>query len=174
MAINKINSDILSRSIIQERVKEATSGKKEKVDVSKNETKKVNLQDSAVFSKDAKKLQETEVILQNALQKLHEMDEVNHQKIAGIQDKINSDFYLDEDIINDFIDDIIPEEEIRKNVSARMQAKKFLPEIKKLDNSDTISNDRIEEIRSKISSGFYNSKEITEKIADEMLSISEI
>ncbi|MDD3367240.1 MAG: hypothetical protein PHS67_08250, partial [Sphaerochaetaceae bacterium] len=100
MAIDKIHTDILSRGIIQESVKEATSGKKDNVKNSDKEVKKSTLQDSTVFSKDAKKLQETEVILQNALQKLKEMDELNLQKLEGIQSKIDNDFYNNDAVLD--------------------------------------------------------------------------
>ncbi len=173
MAIDKINSDILSRSIVQDRTREATSGKKDNVKFSDKEIKKSTLQDSSVFSKDAKKLQETEVILQNALQKLKEMDEMNLEKIDGIQVKIDSGFYENDEVLNEIIEEIIPEEQLRKSVTYRMQAEKYLTEMNKFDDIKSIDDTKIKEIRSKISSGFYNSNEVVEKIAQELLDIAD-
>ncbi|MCK9328993.1 MAG: hypothetical protein M0Q94_03860 [Candidatus Cloacimonetes bacterium] len=174
MAIDKIHTDILSRGIIQESVKEATSGKKDNVKNSDKEVKKSTLQDSTVFSKDAKKLQETEVILQNALQKLKEMDELNLQKLEGIQSKIDNDFYNNDAVLDEIIDEIFPEEQIKKSVSRRIQAEKYLSELNKLDQNDTLDDTKIQDIKEKINKGYYNSKEITEKIADELLNIADI
>ena len=93
MAINKINNDILSQNITQDSVNRATSGKKEKLQNSAVEKQKMSLDDITEFSQDAKRLQETEVILQNALDKLREMDEITDSNLSGIREKIKNRFY---------------------------------------------------------------------------------
>ena len=166
MAIDKI-SDILSRPISQEKVREATSGKKEKLQNISNEAAHSTLESKAVFSEDAKKLQETEVILQNALLKLQEMDEVNHENLIGIQEKIDSDFYHDEQVLEKIIYDIFPEQQLRNSVEKRIKAEKYVTALNELDTQE-LDTDRIEQIKEKIASGYYDSDEVIDSIADSL------
>ena len=174
MAINKINDDIQSRQITQGRVNEATSGKKEKVQNSQNEKKKASLEDTQVFSEDAKKLHETEVILQNALVKLHEMDDINQNNLVGIQDKIEDDFYNNNEVLRKVVDDIFSEEELRSVIERRKLAEKYVMELKKFDQEAEIDSEKISRIKDRVNSGYYNSKEVESKVAEELFNIMDI
>jgi hypothetical protein len=172
MAINKI-SDILSRPASQDTVKEATSGKKEKTTASEqSEVKKTTLEDKVIFSDDAKKLQETEVILQTALQKLREMDEVNQKNLEGITRRINSNFYDKDTVVNGLVDEIFPEEQLRDAVEKRIRAEKYVSELNRLE--EELSEERLAEIRQRIESGYYNSPEVIDAIAETLVSVVDI
>ena len=174
MAINKINDDIQSRQLTQGRVNEATSGKKEKVNNSQNEIKKANLEDKTIFSEDAKKLHETEVILQNALVKLHEMDELNQNNILGIQDKIEDDFYSNNEVLKKVVDDIFTDEELRAVIEKRKVAEKYVVELKKLDQETGIDTEKIAKIKERVNNGYYNSQEVIAQVANELFDIMDI
>ena len=166
MAIDKI-TDIISRPISQERMREATSGKKE---ITQNESPgatRSTLEDKSIFSEDAKRLQETEVILQNALQILTEMDEINHDNLKGIQDKMNSGFYHNEEVLEKVVNDIFPEQQLRNSVEKRIRAEKYVGKLKEMDNED-MDNEKLEAIREKIENGYYDSKEVIDNLADSL------
>jgi len=174
MAIDKIINDIQSRQIIQNRANEATSGKKEKTRSVEDSTDRIKLEDRVTFSQDAKKMQEIEIILQNALHKLHEMDEINHADIGDIKVKLESGFYDQNDVAESIINDIFPEEELRKIVEKRIKAGSYLGELHKLDTYSQIDRDKIDNIKEKINSGFYDTKEVASKTADEIISILDV
>ena len=169
MTINRINNDIQSRQIAQNRVNEATSGKKETTKTEENTMSR--LEDKAIFSQDAKKLQEIEVILQNALQILKGMDEVNETNLIGIQDKIDSDFYNKKEVAGKVVDEIFSEADLRKTIEVRMRAERYVPELNKLDAETPLDLAKIEQIKSKVASGFYNSREVIESIADGLVNL---
>ncbi|MCL2063646.1 MAG: hypothetical protein FWG98_04675 [Candidatus Cloacimonetes bacterium] len=171
MAIDRINNDLQSRNIMQNRVNEATSGKKE--NVKPNEVKKANLEDSVFFSQDAKRLQEIEVILQNALHQLKEMDEINRSNLIGIQEKIDKDFYSNREVAGKVIDEIFPEAALRKTIEVRMKAEKYVPELTKLDTENNLDWAKIDQIKTKVENGYYNSREVIESIADGLIDLLE-
>jgi len=174
MAIDKVSNDILNRPVGNESVNKATSGKKETVKGSENELRKTGLEDKVVFSQDARKLQETEVILQSALQKLHEMDELIENDLSGIKNKIDDGFYSRNDVLGKVIDDVFPEQQLRNTVERRMKAETYLPELNRLDEMDTIDEKRLSEIAKRIDSGFYSSREVLGRVADELVNMSDV
>jgi hypothetical protein len=174
MAINKINNDILSQRVTQDSVNRATSGKKEQLHSSATEKQKMSLEDISVFSQDAKRLQETEVILQNALGKLREMDEITESNLLGIRDKINSKFYENDSITGKIVDDLFPERELRNTVEKRLKAESYLPDLKKLDDVETLDEKKLNVIRDRIDSGFYASRKVFDSVADDLLSVLEV
>jgi len=159
---------------MQESVNKATSGKKDSVQKAGQEVKKTHLEDVTIFSQDARKLKETEIILQNALQKLHEMDEINEENLAGIKDKIASDFYDNEEVYEKIINDIFPEQELRTTVERRMKAERYLPEVKKYDDENYLDFEKLHKIKERVNNDFYFTNEVSERIADELLSILEV
>jgi hypothetical protein len=171
MAINRIDLDIQSHKTTQGSVSKATSGKKEQVEIPEKETKKVSLEDNVLFSEDAKKLQETEVILQNALQKLHEMDEINHKNLASIKEKISSSFYDSEQVLTDVADEVFTEDELKAVIKKRMMAEKYVEELHELDSDSEIDFAKLNIVKERINSGFYNSKEVIDKVAEELLDV---
>jgi anti-sigma28 factor (negative regulator of flagellin synthesis) len=174
MAIDKINTDISSRITSQEKVREATSGKKNNITSSEPEIKKAQLDDTKpAFSEDARRLQETEVILQNALLKLHEMDEVNQQNIAGIQSKIDKSFYDNDAVADKVLDDIFPEQQLRASVEKRVKAEKYVSLLTEIDNQQT-DNAKLDEIRAKIENGFYDTDAVVDSITDTLINLIDI
>ena len=174
MPIDKINNDIQSRQIVQNRMNEATSGKKETVQNTHDSVKKIALDDNVIFSQDAKKLQEIEVILQNALLKLNEMDEINKENLIGITDKMENGFYDNAEVMEKVITEVFPEEQLRKTIEVRMKAEKFVSEVNKLDSDDQIDYAKITQIRERINSGFYNTRDITESVADGLIDFLDV
>ena len=173
MAIDKIN-DILGRNIMQEGVNKATSGKKDNVQDSGLELRKAHLEDKTIFSQDARKLQETEVILQGALQKLREMDEINEVNLSLIRDKIDNDFYDNDEVLSKIVDDIFPERELRNTVEKRMKAEKYVEELNEYDSENELDLEKLGIIRERINSGYYDSSEVSERIAEDLLGILEV
>ena len=171
MAVNKINDDILSREIIQGRIPPATSGKKEETQEAAEAHKKTDLHDVAIFSDDARRLQETEVILQNALQKLNEMDEIQHANLAEFKEKIDHGFYNQDDILEKVVDEMFSEDELRSIINKRMTDEQYVAELKKMDAEYAQDEAKLEKIRDRIQSGYYNSPEVAEKIADELIDL---
>lgn len=174
MTVDKIDNSLSSQNLLNERLKEAASGKKTNVhNINAYSTSDVNnsSSDSMVFSDDAKKLQETEVILRNALQKLHEMDEINEDSLNDINEKLADDFYSNNDEVgNELADLLIPENEMRENIQKRMKADEFVDQISKFDEEETpIDNEKLAGIKEKISSGFYSQDHIISSIADNIL-----
>jgi len=174
MAVNRINDDILSRKTNNERVHQATSGKKEKLGELIPEKNKASLTEVIEFSEDAKKLQETEVILQNALQKLNEMDDIQHSNLAEFSEKIAQDFYDLDDVHETIVDELFSEDELRDVIAKRMVAEKYVGELKKLDAEDAINEAKLEQIRERIAQGYYNSAEVAGKVADELIDILDV
>jgi len=170
MGIDKIN-DIQGHQISQEKAREATSGKKNKTSQTPPEVKHTSLEDSLIFSDDAKRLQETEVILQNALQKLKEMDEINDQNLLGIQEKIENNFYLHEGVLEEVIDSVIPDEHLRATLQKRITAERYVPRLQEMDNDPEIDPVKINAIKDKVASGFYNSSEVLSSIADNLVEL---
>jgi len=174
MTINKIDPNLNPQKIMNDRTREATSGKKTNIHhldkIKAREASRTN-NDNMDFSDDAKKLQETEVILRNALQKLHEMDEVNSESLSSFRDKLNSDFYSDNEEVDIGIADlIIPEEQMRRNISLRFKAEEYVDDIKEYDFEEPeIDSTKIEQIKAKIANGFYNQENIIANIAENIL-----
>jgi hypothetical protein len=174
MAINKINNDILSQRVTQDSVNRATSGKKDILQNSATEKQKMSLDDIPVFSQDAKRLQETEVILQNALGKLREMDEITESNLLGIKDKIKGNFYENDTVAGKIVDDLFPEQEMRNRVEKRMKAESYLSDLKKMDDIETIDEKKINQIRDRIDNGFYSSRKVFDAVAEDLLSVLEV
>jgi len=172
MPIDKIN-DILSHQTSQEKAKEATSGKRDKVTEPHSDTKRISLEDSIIFSDDAKKLQETEVILQNALQQLREMDEINQQNLAGIQQRIENDFYDSVQVREKVAEEIVPEEQLRATAEKRIAAEKYVAQLSSLDEELPIDPAKMDRIKENIASGYYDSDEVLRTIADNLIEIME-
>jgi len=164
MAIDKI-TDIISRPISQERMREATSGKKEIVQNPAPEATRTTLEDVSVFSEDAKRLQETEVILQNALHILQEMDEINHDNLQDIQEKMHSGFYHNEEVLEKVVNDIFPEQVLRNSVEKRIRAEKYVVKLKEMDDDD-MDTEKLAAIKEKIDNGYYDSSEVIDNLAD--------
>ena len=164
MAIDKI-TDIISRPISQERMREATSGKKEITKDANPETNRTTLEDVSIFSEDAKRLQETEVILQNALHVLKEMDLINHENLQEVKEKLDSGFYENEEVIEQVVNDIFPEQMLRNSVEKRVRAEKYVQRLNEMDEED-MDTEKLAAIREKIESGYYNSNEVIDNLAD--------
>jgi len=174
MAINKINDDIQSRRITQDSVKEATSGKKEKVRNQTNNLNKIGIEDKTLLSEDAKKLHETEVILHNALLKLREMDEINQENFESIKNKIGDNFYSNDEIIEIVRDNIFSENEIQSIVQKRKIAEKYISILKELDEEETaktIVDNKLEKVKNRLNNGYYDSKEVIAKVANDLFEI---
>ena len=177
MPIDRISTNIPNRNITQGRVNEATSGKKENVQssaVHENNIKNARLEDKIMFSQDAQKLQQIEVILQTALQKLNEMDEIHRDNLHLIQDKIDTGFYDQQEVKEKIISEIFPEEDLRKKIEVRMKAESYVPNLKKIESEQNIDIDRKEEIKKKIEDGYYYSKEVTENVSNGIISLLDI
>ena len=171
MAINRINDDIQSRRITQEGVNKATSGKKEetkKANADKTESSNI---DKSVLSEDAKKLQQTEALLQNALKKLHQMDEVNHDNFQEIKAKIEENYYEDDEILKNVIDDIFSNQEINNIIEKRKNAEKYVSELKKLDEDIPLDHSKITKIKQQVNEGYYDRPEIIAKVANELFDL---
>lgn len=174
MTVDKINTHISNHQILNDRLKEAASGKKTQVlnNSTSDATDANKSSESIVFSDDAKKLQETEVILRNALQKLHEMDELNFDafadlKSAGNQDDIQSDPYS-----MDLSELIFTEDEMRSNIQKRMKADEFVEKINDFDKlKQDIDYDKIDAVKAKMASGFYNNPEVADFIAQQITAL---
>ena len=174
MAINKIDNHIPSHNVSQDKVKEATSVKKEKLQNLTSEVRKTSLTDTTIFSDDAKRLQETEVILQNAIQRLKEMDEINLQNIIGIEEKIENNFYDNDKITQKIVEDIMPEAQLRETIEMRIKAEKYVSELQKIDADTTIDDTKLDKIRERIDSGFYNEQKVIDSITDNILEMMEV
>jgi len=171
MSITKIDKDIQTHQLVQGRTKEATSGKKEQITPADIEPKKVSLQDNVVFSQDAQKLLETEVILQNALVKLKEMDEINEKTLQGIKQRVENKFYDNVQVANKVSEEIFPENEINDAVAKRLLANKYIEKLNQIETESQLSQERIALIKERISSGYYNSKEVAEQVAGEIVQL---
>jgi len=137
------------------------------------ERQKVSLEDISVFSQDARKLQETEVILQNALDKLREMDEITEKNLQGIKERIDNDYYNNNEVNRKIVNDLFPEKELRRTVERRMKADSYLPELKKLDDLENIDEAKLNKVRDRIDNGFYASRQVYDRVADDLLSVLE-
>jgi len=172
MPIDKVN-DILSHQTSQEKAREATSGKRDKATEAHSEAKRTSLEDKIVFSDDAKKLQETEVILQNALQQLREMDEVNRQNMAGIQQRIENNFYASEKVAERVAEGVVPEELLRATAEKRITAEKYVSQLSRLDEEMAIDTAKIDRIKENIANGYYDTDDVLHTIADNLIEIME-
>ncbi|HOE90976.1 MAG TPA: flagellar biosynthesis anti-sigma factor FlgM [Candidatus Cloacimonadota bacterium] len=176
MTINKIYSSNDPQKIINERMQEATSGKKNSI----HQLDKTQARDASqaakgeiVVSEDAKKLQETEVILRNALQKLHEMDEINEESLGVFTNKVKNEFYDDNDDVTIGVADLIlPEEQMRRNISIRFKAEEYVDDVKEFDREESdIDYEKIEQVKARIANGYYNQENVVAEIADNLLEI---
>ncbi|MCL1826844.1 MAG: hypothetical protein FWG20_02280 [Candidatus Cloacimonetes bacterium] len=174
MAINRIIDDIQSQKITQDGVNKATSGKKEKVGNNTDQRKTDSLEDKSVLSEDALKLQATEVILQTALQKLHEMDQINDTNFADIKEKIQDDFYSSDQVLEQVVNDIFTDEEIHSLVEKRQIAQKYITELHKLDEADTLGEEKVALVKERLASGYYDSDEIIDQVAGELVDLLDI
>ncbi len=177
MAVDKISNSMNSHQILNDRLKEAASGKKSSV-LAMDAYRNQNVNDSddkTIFSDDAKKLQETEVILRSALQKLNEMDDVRTEKLADVKDKIDQNFYSDNDELDQELAGlIIPESELRDIIQKRMKADEYVDQIHDYDNTNqTINEENIKNIKEKVAQGYYSNPEVLEKIANELVDFFE-
>jgi len=171
MPIDKVN-DILSHQTSQEKAREATSGKRDKVtEQQRSDAKHVSLEDKIIFSEDAKKLQETEMILQNALQQLREMDEVNQQNMAGIQQRIENNFYSSGQVALQVAEGVVPEEHLRATAEKKIVAEKYVAQLSRLDGGMVIDPAKIDRIKANIANGYYDADEVLHTIADNLIEI---
>lgn len=173
MTVDKINTHITNHQILNDRLKEAASGKKNQVqNLGTVDAKDANKSsESIVFSDDAKKLQETEVILRNALQKLHEMDEIHQDSFGDIKTNAFQEDDLQEDHL-DLSELIFPEEEMRSNIQKRMKADEFVEKINEFDKvKQDIDYNKIDSVKQKIATGFYNQPDVADFIAEQMTAL---
>jgi hypothetical protein len=138
-----------------------------------NEVKKSHLEDMTIFSQDARRLQETEVILQNALHRLHEMDEIRESELLGIKERIDSEFYYSDEVFEKVIDDIFPEQELKKIVEKRIKAESYLTEVKRLDEENELDLAKLLKIKERINSGYYSSDEVLNRVVEDLANVLE-
>jgi hypothetical protein len=171
MSINIIDKNIQTNQLAQGRTNEATSGKKEQAQTAEIEAKKVSLADSIVFSEDAQKLQETEVILRNALLMLKEMDEVTESTLKGIRERVENKFYDNAAVANKVAGEIVPENELAQTARHKALAEQYTIALNEIDSQNHIDHDKLALVRERIDSGYYNSREVAERIAKELVDL---
>jgi anti-sigma28 factor (negative regulator of flagellin synthesis) len=129
---------------------------------------------SVKFSPEAKKLQETEKILRFALEKLETLDEIRADKLDDVREKVDNNFYMSEDVISKVSDKIISGTELQNKIKLTTDVENYLQKIKEIDSKDMSVNlnyDKVDEIKSKIANGYYDSPEIMEKTAEKLIGL---
>ncbi|PID27497.1 MAG: hypothetical protein CSB55_08920 [Candidatus Cloacimonadota bacterium] len=168
MSVNNINNDLALRQINREQVQK-TDKKKASSNAKAEKAYGAKEKDRVIFSSKAKKLQETESILRFALKKLESLDEISEKRKIELQ-RFNNDDEITEEKIRVISENIISDKLINENIRQNKEILKYVHQIKELDKmpEDDISP-KIEEIKAKIESGFYDKPEVLNKIASRIL-----
>jgi hypothetical protein len=126
--------------------------------------------DSVEFSAQAKGLQETEKVLRFALEKLESFDDVRQERLSDVQDRINQDFYMDDDIDEAVSERMFSNQEIAQVARRHLEVKQQLDNLHAIDNEETpIDEDKLQSIRDRVAAGYYNDPEVIEATADKLL-----
>ncbi len=172
MTVDKVINHIGTQSVAQERLKEAAekSSLKKQDKVSQSEI--TSEQDRAEFSDQAKQLQETEKILQFALEKLEKYDEVRNDKLVDVQDRLDSDYYFGDDIDEQISEKIISPRELLNTVRNNMEVREYMDRFKEMDSiEEDIDQEKLIEIRNRVAQGYYDDPEVLNQTADRILEL---
>ncbi len=170
MAIDKIINSIGTNSITQSKVQKTKDKKTEdkntdKVSSGSESTDEVN------FSSKAKKLQETEQILRFALERLEQFDEVRNEKLEDVKNKVDSNYYFNDQVSDKVSENIFSDRVIRESIEKQIRVKEYVNKLKEADAEEADNSALLTAIKDRAESGFYNDKEIIEKTADKLLGL---
>lgn len=175
MAVDTTVTQVGSNPTVQEKVREAAleQGSSKRVDKTRLDKTEDSQQDSVVFSDKAKQLQETEQILRFALKKLEQLDEIRRDKLADVRDRVDSGYYLSDEVDDEVANRVFSREEIRQVIQREQEVERWTQSVKQLDTEDSVEVDleKIRAIREKIAAGEYDSPEILDKTAEKILEI---
>ncbi len=170
MAIDKIINSIGTNSIAQNKVQNTKDQK-----IEDRNTEKVSSgsesTDEVSFSSKAKRLQETEQILRFALERLEQFDEVRNEKLEDVKDKIDSNYYFNDQVSDKVSENMFSDRVIRESIEKQIRVKEYVDKLKQADADEADNSTRLSAIKDRIDSDFYNDEEIIEKTADKLLGL---
>ncbi len=174
MTLDKIISEIGANPTVQEKIEKAKTSADKTSSKTKSETTAQS--DNADLSSQARKLQETERILRFALERLEQFDEVRQEKLDVASDRLESDYYSSEEVNEAISDKIFSQEELQEKVCNHQQMSQFLTDVQSMDaqqQSGEVDEAKLDEIRSRIKSGYYENEDVMGVVADRLMELTE-
>lgn len=175
MTVDKISSDIAANPALQEKIDKVRKNRQEKATRAEN-LEAAQSADNASLSDEARKLQETERILRFALERLEQFDEVRQEKLEGVADRLDSDFYFSEEVNGEVSERIFSDEEVKAQVERNQQMRQFLGDVHQIDEqmqAEDVDTAKLDTIRQRIANGFYDSEEVLASVADRLMELTE-
>ena len=167
MVIHKIDSNHeifkTSRDKINENKKEKKIGSVK----SEKTPDKINVS----LTNKARLLQKTESILRNALDSLHDFDNLRNDKLANVKSHIEDNFINSEYVKNKTADKIIDDNpDFMNQIRASESFKKNLVTLKYgFPDNEHSSNEKIAEIKEKMKNNFYSNDSVKEETINKLL-----
>jgi len=174
MTLDKIISEIGANPTVQDKI-EKTSSKADKTS-SKTKSETTSQSDNADLSSQARKLQETERILRFALERLEQFDEVRQEKLDVASERLDSDYYSSEEVDAAISDKIFSQDELQEKVRNHQQMSQFLADVQSMDEQQLtgeVDEAKLEEIRSRVKSGYYDREDVMGVVADRLMELTE-
>ena len=175
MTVDKIISDAAVHQTTQEKLDKSRKSSDERAARAQN-IEAASSADNASLSTEARKLQETERILRFALERLEQFDDVRSEKLDEVREKLGSDFYFDDDISGEVSERVFSDEELQARLERNQQMRHILDDVHAMDQAQKetdIDNERLDAIRQRVQSGFYDSEEVLASIADRLIELTE-
>ncbi len=167
MVIHKIG---VHQEILKTSRDKISENKKEKK-INQVKTEKTQNPKNVSLTNKARLLQKTESILRNALDSLHDLDNVRNDKLSDVKSHIednfiNSDFVKNKTIDNlleenpDFIDQIKGSESFKKNMVTLKYG---------FSDDELTDNEKIAQIKERMKNNFYSNESVKKETIDKLL-----
>jgi hypothetical protein len=167
MVIHKIDSNHEIFRTSREKINE---NKKEKKNDSVKSEKTQNNNNVSLTNK-ARLLQKTESILRNALDSLHDFDNLRNDKLADVKSHIEDNFINSEFVRNKTADRILDENPDFINQIRESEAfKKNMVTLKYgFSDNEVSNNDKIVQIKERLKNNFYSNESVKKETIEKLL-----
>ncbi len=167
MVIHKIDSNHEIFKSTHDKINEKKREKK--IDSAKSE--KTPRAKNVSLTNKARLLQKTESILRNALDSLHDFDNLRNDKLADVKSHIDDNFINSEFVKNKTADRILEDNpDFMNQIRASESFKKNMVTLQYGFSENEMSNDeKITEIKEKLKNNFYSNDAVKEETINKLL-----
>ena len=167
MVIHKIDSNHEIFRSSHDKIKE--KNREKKINSAKSETTKITK--NVTLTNKARLLQKTESILRNALDALHDFDNLRNDKLVDVKSHIEDNFINSEFVKNKTADNILNENpDFMNQIRFSESFKKNLETLKYGFSDNEMSNDeKITSIKEKLKNNFYANDSVKEETVNKLI-----
>ena len=167
MVIHKIDSNHEIFRSSRDKINEKKKDKK--IDSAKKET--TQSPKNVSLSNKARLLQKTESILRNALDSLHDFDNLRNDKLTEVKSHIEDNFVNSDFVKNKTVDKILDDNpDFMNQITATESFKKNLVKLKYgFSDKEHSNNEKIAEIKEKLKNNFYSNDSVKKDTINRLL-----